>query len=398
MRAHWVSFLVGLALVLGALAFHAYATAIPPKSSRPVANAEPVAGGTVALVFHGAPDPRYTPRLLDKLASRRLRATFFVVGTAVTEYPDLVRRMIAEGHEVGTGTFRHGPDGPFDPAFSRTALAAETGVHSGLSEPDPGTVDVAVRDPHEIVAATDVRRVVRLHVTSSTVGVVDLLADRFPGHRFVPLTEATGRPGAHAEAGFGTRITGHALAFAWRYGSVVAVLLGVLSGIVAVPALLRTVMQLGMAHTSRRLRREDAVVEIDYAPAVSVVVPAFNEAANIVATVRSIASSEHASDVEVVVVDDGSTDGTADLVEDLDLPGVRVHRQPNGGKPAALNAGIALHLDGESLKPLWTFPLQQVAYRQLTYLVVKSLFAALHGTPVRWQSVGRSGLAEVATR
>jgi cellulose synthase/poly-beta-1,6-N-acetylglucosamine synthase-like glycosyltransferase len=44
--------------------------------------------------------------------------------------------------------------------------------------------------------------------------------------------------------------------------------------------------------------------------------------------------------VEVVVVDDGSTDGTADIVEGLGLPGVTVVRQENGGKPAALNHGV----------------------------------------------------------
>ena len=54
---------------------------------------------------------------------------------------------------------------------------------------------------------------------------------------------------------------------------------------------------------------------------------------------RSLVASTHP--VEIIVVDDGSTDGTAELVERLGLPGVRVLRQPNSGKPAALNTGIA---------------------------------------------------------
>jgi cellulose synthase/poly-beta-1,6-N-acetylglucosamine synthase-like glycosyltransferase len=72
---------------------------------------------------------------------------------------------------------------------------------------------------------------------------------------------------------------------------------------------------------------------------VSVVVPAYNERATIAATVRSLAASTHP--VEIIVVDDGSSDGTSDVVHALDLPGVLVIRQPNAGKPAALNAGIA---------------------------------------------------------
>ncbi|MFH9041178.1 bifunctional polysaccharide deacetylase/glycosyltransferase family 2 protein [Streptomyces sp. NPDC017966] len=71
---------------------------------------------------------------------------------------------------------------------------------------------------------------------------------------------------------------------------------------------------------------------------VSVIVPAYNEKECIENTLRSLAGSTHP--IEIVVVDDGSTDGTAELAEGLGLPNVRVIRQENAGKPAALNNGI----------------------------------------------------------
>jgi cellulose synthase/poly-beta-1,6-N-acetylglucosamine synthase-like glycosyltransferase/peptidoglycan/xylan/chitin deacetylase (PgdA/CDA1 family) len=74
---------------------------------------------------------------------------------------------------------------------------------------------------------------------------------------------------------------------------------------------------------------------------VSVIVPAYNEKEGIEAAVRSLAGGDYPA-IEVVVVDDGSTDGTAALVAGLALPNVRVIRVPNGGKANALNTGIAL--------------------------------------------------------
>lgn len=71
-------------------------------------------------------------------------------------------------------------------------------------------------------------------------------------------------------------------------------------------------------------------------------VPAYNEAAGIVATVTSLLDSRYAGAVEVIVVDDGSTDATPRIVAGLARPGLRLISQPNAGKPAALNHGIAV--------------------------------------------------------
>jgi cellulose synthase/poly-beta-1,6-N-acetylglucosamine synthase-like glycosyltransferase len=71
---------------------------------------------------------------------------------------------------------------------------------------------------------------------------------------------------------------------------------------------------------------------------VSVIVPAYNEKECIAATLRSLMASDHP--IEIIVVDDGSTDETAAIVAALRLPGVRLIRQANAGKPAALNNGI----------------------------------------------------------
>jgi cellulose synthase/poly-beta-1,6-N-acetylglucosamine synthase-like glycosyltransferase len=68
-------------------------------------------------------------------------------------------------------------------------------------------------------------------------------------------------------------------------------------------------------------------------------VPAFDEAVGIEQAVRSLAAVDY-PDFEIVVVDDGSTDGTGDIVERLDLENVRLIRQSNAGKPAALNTGV----------------------------------------------------------
>ncbi len=60
----------------------------------------------VALTFDDGPGP-YTARLLDELKKRGVRATFFVLGSRVEDYPDLIKRMEAEGHIVGNHSDGH---------------------------------------------------------------------------------------------------------------------------------------------------------------------------------------------------------------------------------------------------------------------------------------------------
>lgn len=61
----------------------------------------------VALTFDDGPDPKYTPILLNLLRKYDVKATFFIVGENAKEHPDLIKRMHAEGHQIGLHHYRH---------------------------------------------------------------------------------------------------------------------------------------------------------------------------------------------------------------------------------------------------------------------------------------------------
>ena len=61
----------------------------------------------IALTFDDGPHPEFLPRLLDALRELHVKATFFVVGEKVDEAPDMVARIVQEGHEIANHTYDH---------------------------------------------------------------------------------------------------------------------------------------------------------------------------------------------------------------------------------------------------------------------------------------------------
>jgi peptidoglycan-N-acetylglucosamine deacetylase len=74
---------------------------------RPVLTRGPQEGKRISLTFDDGPAEHFTAQVLDILREYQVPATFFVCGKNVEAHPDLLRRMVAEGHEVGNHTYSH---------------------------------------------------------------------------------------------------------------------------------------------------------------------------------------------------------------------------------------------------------------------------------------------------
>ncbi|NID14525.1 polysaccharide deacetylase family protein [Luteibacter yeojuensis] len=59
------------------------------------------------LSFDDGPEPGYTPRLLDTLAKHGVKASFFLVGEKIEQHPDIVKRIVDDGHMIGNHSYSH---------------------------------------------------------------------------------------------------------------------------------------------------------------------------------------------------------------------------------------------------------------------------------------------------
>ncbi len=358
---------------------------------------------TLALTFDDGPDPWWTRKVLDVLRKHQVEATFFVVGTEVARQPGLTRQIVTEGHELGVHTFTHPflaalPQWRRELEYSQTqmAIAHATGVQTSLLRFPYSSRPDAIDDQHwpliqeagqlgyltvvndldsrdwelpgveqivtSMIPEGDRGAIVLLHDAggnrAETVAALDqfIPAMKERGYQFTTVTEGLNLALVEANAvthaaaapltksppaSIGNQWRGAALVWAVRIADGTLSTLGALFIVVGALTMARTLLLFVLAGRHARRRRSP---KWSWGPPVtepvSVIVPAYNEKEGIEAAVRSLAAGDHPR-IEVIVVDDGSTDNTAELAERLRLPNVRVIRKPNGGKPSALNTGVA---------------------------------------------------------
>jgi cellulose synthase/poly-beta-1,6-N-acetylglucosamine synthase-like glycosyltransferase/peptidoglycan/xylan/chitin deacetylase (PgdA/CDA1 family) len=343
---------------------------------------------TVVLTFDDGPSKDWTPKILDVLAKKHVKADFFVTGSMTTRNPALIRRVVAGGHEIGLHTYTH-PDLAlhnnmrldWELGETQLALAGVAGIHSSLFRPPYSSTTDALDDwswPVTKAVGADGYLVVFIDKDTDdwkrpgvgaivqaampklpgqgemilmhdaggnraqTLAALPLIIDklRAQGYTFKTVSEALGAAPANTEVSGWTLWAGRL--FVW-FTTFSVWLMPWLVGLLAVVGVLvfsrfALMLLLSLMHV-RRTRKPGFGYGPPVTEPVSVIVPAYNEQECITNTLLSLAASNHP--IEVIVVDDGSTDETAALVEELDLPMVRLIRQPNSGKPAALNTGVA---------------------------------------------------------
>ncbi len=111
-----------------------------------------ISESVVALTFDDGPHPVLTPRLLDVLKEHGVKATFFVIGKNAKSYPDIVARIVAEGHEIANHSWSHpNLSGMSDSAVleqlkeTNKVLKEATGVDARLFRPPYGAFSVRQR-------------------------------------------------------------------------------------------------------------------------------------------------------------------------------------------------------------------------------------------------------------
>jgi peptidoglycan/xylan/chitin deacetylase (PgdA/CDA1 family) len=221
---------LGLAAAGAALSWIGYAWAPHVLTLRCVWRAPRGAGRRIALTFDDGPDPEFTPHVLALLATRRVRATFFLVGERAARAPDVVRAIAAAGHEVGSHGWSHRSLWLCGPARTEREVARTGAMLGELS----GRAPALFRPPWGMVNAALFPTLRRhrqrcvfwsiqpegLRPAPAAAQVARVLRRAHPG-AIVDLHDAEGTPGAPARlcAALPAMLDGLAAA-GYRFGTV----------------------------------------------------------------------------------------------------------------------------------------------------------------------------------
>lgn len=347
----------------------------------------------VALTFDDGPDPTWTPKILKILKEKNAPAAFFVLGSQVQQYPDLLESIASEGHEIGNHTYTHqnltvAPDEQIDLELNATTrlIEAVTGHSTAYFRP-PYNSDGTPSQPGEMRALRVARDLGYLTVTQSidpddwerpgadaivdrvknqrpngsvillhdaggdrsqTVAALPRIIDylRARGDTLVPLSEIINLPRDTVMPPLSEANQPLAARYVYKGFAVIRFLENsawTLLVVVTLLALLRVIFLGTCAFLHRRSERACPESEPKTFPPLSILLAAYNEERVIASTIRHLLDSDYPAPIEIVVVDDGSKDQTLAVVAAIAAHENRVKliRQENAGKSTALNRAIA---------------------------------------------------------
>ncbi|GFE74808.1 glycosyltransferase [Novosphingobium sp. TCA1] len=349
----------------------------------------------LALTFDDGPDPTWTPRILSILEQYHVPGTFFMVGENALTNRDLVKRITADGDEIGNHSYTH----PNMAEEAATGIGLELNATQRLIEATTGHSIRLFRAPYfgdaepttadELVPAAIARQhgytVVGLHVDpddwkrpgvqhiidstiaqvesaspdrsenvillhdgggdrSQTVAALPVIIERLKqdGYSFVPVSTLAGL----SHDAVMPKVDGVDLAAVRAdvalFGVLAAILVA-LNWTFFFAISLGVLRSIGLASLASLLRRPQpmAAPEDTCDPLVTVIIPAYNEEGVIEASVRRVLESDYRQ-LQIIVADDGSKDRTSAIVSEAFAGNSRVELLTlvNGGKAAALNRAL----------------------------------------------------------
>lgn len=147
----------------------------------------------LALTFDDGPHPQLTPKLLDILRQQGVRATFYVIGRNVETYPDIARRIVAEGHEIANHSWSH----PALTKVSAAKLKQEIESTSNVIERVTGRRPTNMRPPYGAINDRVRQAILQDHKLDVIMWSVDPLDWKRPGASVVTQRMVQGaKPGA----------------------------------------------------------------------------------------------------------------------------------------------------------------------------------------------------------